>query len=144
METLKSGFLNSLLVLVLFTGSSFTPNDGTLQYYKGTINGTLVQMSLELEGTKMSGSFIYEESGEVFVLIGEIGKSSQSVILDVINDKDVHVAQIQAHYYTNDLEEIMAIKGGFIDLKTNKRRYLDLEKVAEFISKNDEKTQGLF
>ena len=113
----------------------------SLQYYEGTIgNNTKIQMSLELEGVQMKGSFIYEESGEVMVLVGGIRESSQSVILDVINNNDVHIAQIQANYYTNELDEIIAIKGRVIDLKTNMRQSLSLEKVAEFVAKNEHTT----
>jgi hypothetical protein len=144
-KILKVGVFNSFLVLVLLLASSFRLNVGTLQYYEGTIaNHTKIQMSLELEGVQMKGSFIYEESGELMVLVGRIGKSSQSVILDVINDKDVNIAQIQANYYTNELDEIIAIKGGIIDLKTNKRQLLDLQKVAEFVARNGSATQELY
>lgn len=116
--------------------SGFTPETGILQYYKGTIgNVTQIQMSLQLEGIQMNGSFINEETGEVFVLTGFIGEATQSVVLKVNNDKDVHIAQIQAHYYTNDLEEIVAIKGGYIELKTKHRKLLNLEKIAEYTAK---------
>jgi len=100
-------------------------------------NNSKIQMSLELNGSAINGSFIYEESGEVFVLKGRIGESNQSVILNVLNDKDANVAKIQGHYYTNDLNEITAIKGAFIDFKTNQRQKINLEKVAEFIAKNE-------
>ena len=133
-----------IAVLLLMT-SSFTSNTGSLQYYKGTIgNNSKIQMNLELNGTSMKGSFIYEESGEVFVLNGRISESSQSVILNVLNDKDANVAKIQGHYYTNDLEEITAIKGAYIDLKTNQRKRLDLEKVAEFIARGEQKVVGSY
>lgn len=145
MKTLKCGFFNSALVLIILVSSSFKLNMGTLQYYEGTIaSNTKIQMSLELEGVQMKGSFIYEESGEVMVLVGGIGESSQSVILDVINDKDVNIAQIRANYYTNELEEITAIKGGIFDLRTNKRQLLNLQKVAEFVARNGYVKQGLY
>ena len=127
-----------MITVLLLVTSSFTSNTGSLQYYKGTIgNNSKIQMSLELKGTLMYGSFIYEESGEVFVLNGRIGESSQSVILNVLNDNNTNIAKIQGHYYTNDLDEITSIKGAYIDLKTNQRQKLNLEKVAEFIARGD-------
>ena len=87
MKTFKGSFFSAFLGLVLLTVSGFTPETGTLQYYKGTIgNNTQIQMSLQLEGIQMNGSYINEASGEVFVLTGFIGEITQSVVLDVKND----------------------------------------------------------
>jgi hypothetical protein len=115
--------------------SSFDSNTGAIQYYKGSIgSNTQIQLNIQIEGESVMGSFIYEDSGEVLVLKGMIGESSQSIALDVINDSDVHIAQIQAHYYTNELDEIIAVKGAFIDLKTGRRQLIDLEKIAEYVA----------
>ena len=126
-----------LFVAVILICSAFNNGEmGNLMYYKGTIGADVkIQMNFELEDSgALKGSYIVDKTGELFVLDGRIDENTQFLSFIVYNQREEHIATIEAIYYIDPQQEMQDIEGFWKPMDDTTIKRIKLVKLAEIIA----------
>jgi len=105
----------------------------TLLYYSGTIdNYEKVEFNLQVSSYEVSGSYILEKSGEMFVFSGRLNLDRSGMGLLVYDQDNKYYASIEASIISVDGDYGRIINGIWKSGSGKIRKEINLKKVAEF------------
>lgn len=128
-----------LFSLLLFTISGvkaqvdeIEPTRG-LYYYSGFIGDSeKVEFNLQFNGLAVSGSYIIESSGDMYVFNGRMGLERQGIGVLVYDSNNIFVASIEANFVNTENNFGKMLNGNWKSANGKQQRNLKLKKVAEF------------
>lgn len=104
-----------------------------LYYYSGSIgDNDKVEFNLQFNGNMVSGSYIIESSGDMFVFNGRMGLERQGIGVLVYNSNNIFVASIEAKFVSTENNFGKMLNGNWKSADGKEQRNLKLKKVAEF------------
>ncbi|MDX1628539.1 MAG: hypothetical protein R3345_07555 [Fulvivirga sp.] len=113
-------------------------NDG-LYYFSGTLdNATKVEFNMQLKGYNVSGSYILESSGDMFVFSGRLSLNREEFGVLVYDKNNTYVATIEAYLLSEENSFAKNIKGTWKSADGNTTKSIKLKKVAKFASSPSE------
>ncbi|MEO1054331.1 MAG: hypothetical protein AAFX87_27080 [Bacteroidota bacterium] len=105
----------------------------SLFYYSGKLaDKGNIQFNLQFNDHLISGSYILEESGEVFVFNGRADYDMKGIGIYVFNEKDVFVATIEAYFKHEQDDFAKSIEGVWKSANGTYLQKLNLSKIAEY------------
>lgn len=136
---LKKPFFLILFSLLLFSISGvkaqvdeIEPSRG-LYYYSGFIGDSdKVEFNLQFNGLTVSGSYIIENTGDMYVFNGRMGLERQGIGVLVYNSNNMFVASIEANFVNTENNFGKMLNGNWKSADGKQQRNLKLKKVAEF------------
>lgn len=131
-------FISSLLCLLISaTGvkaqvDDIEPSRG-LYYYSGYIgDADKIEFNLQFNGLLVSGSYIIESTGDMFVFNGRMGIDRKGIGVLVYNSNNIFIASIEASFVSSENNFGKMLNGNWKSADGKKQQSLKLKKVAEF------------
>jgi len=105
----------------------------TLVYYSGTIGESQkVEFNLQINEYDVTGSYIVEQSGEMYVFSGRLNLEKSGIGLLVYDQDNIYSASIEASLITESDDYGRYIIGLWKNSTGTERKDVNLKKVAEF------------
>jgi len=108
-----------------------------LYYYSGTIETEQVEFNLQLKGQSVSGSYIIESSGDMYVFAGRLAYNKKGIGVLVYNKDNNYVASIEAVFVNEESNFGKHMNGSWKSANGRVIKKLKLKKVAEYASVPD-------
>ena len=106
-----------------------------LYYYSGFIgDNDKIEFNLQFSGLVVSGSYIIERTGDMFVFNGRMGLDRKGIGVLVYNANNVFVASIEAAFINEENNFGKMLKGQWKSADGKSLKNIRLKKVAEFAS----------
>lgn len=133
---------NLLLLLFVTCATSLTSTYGqvediairnSLYYYSGTLdNADKIEFNLQVEGHIVTGSYIIEDSGDLYVFSGRLSADRDAFGVRVYyQGTDEYVGAIEARISSNENNFMKTIFGKWKSVDGRKIKTISLDKVAE-------------
>lgn len=104
-----------------------------LYYYSGTLSQQVkIEFNLQFNGSQVSGSYILEETGDMFVFNGRMSNDRKGIGVLVYNTNNLYVASIEATFTNEEGNFGKLLSGKWKSADGSQYKLLKLKKVAEF------------
>lgn len=104
-----------------------------LYYYSGTLGQEdKIEFNLQFNGNLVSGSYLIEETGDMFVFSGRMAEDKNGIGVLVYNVDNLYVASIEATFTSEESNFGKMLTGKWKSVNGNQNKTLKLKKVAEF------------
>lgn len=104
-----------------------------LYYYSGFMGESdKIEFNLQFNGLSVSGSYIVERTGDMFVFNGRMGVERNGIGVLVYNANNTFVASIEASFISTENNFGKMLNGKWKSADGQTQQNLKLKKVAEF------------
>lgn len=105
----------------------------SLFYYSGTLgNNDKIEFNLQVEGQIVTGSYIIENSGDLYIFNGRLSSDKDAFGVRVYyQGTDEYVGVIEAQIYSNENNFMKSIVGKWKNVDGKVVKVLNLDKIAE-------------
>lgn len=105
----------------------------SLFYFSGTLgNNDKIEFNLQVEGQIVTGSYIIEDSGDLFIFSGRLSSDKNAFgVLVYYQGTDEYVGAIEAKIYSNENNFMKSIVGKWKNVNGKVVKELSLDKIAE-------------
>ncbi len=105
----------------------------SLFYYSGTIDNTdKIEFNIQVEGQIVTGSYIIENSGELFIFSGRLSADKNAFgVLVYYHGTDEYAGAIEAQISSNENNFMKSITGKWKSVDGATIKMLTLDKIAE-------------
>lgn len=117
----------------------------SLFYYSGTLGDVdEIEFNMQVEGQIVTGSYIIENSGDLFIFSGRLSADQNAFgVLVYFHGTDEYVGTIEAQISSNENNFMKSISGQWKNADGDVTKLLSLNKVAELTKDTSEPSETM-